>query len=417
MKRLLLSFAFLIGVFWIPIASSAAEETPVLVLNLEEVLREAAERNPEILEAENRKRAAAERIPQATAWDDPQVGVTQWSIPSNFSIGDADETWYTLSQTFPFFGKRTLRGNVAELDGKITAEDARSVRLKVIREVKQAYYALFFAHQALDIHHRQVELAQTFSRITQEKVVVGEAGQQDLLRAQVELLKLLNAVSTLEQEREAAEARLNTLLNRSTNSPLGVPQAVTIPTFEPKLETLQQEAEQVRPENRMQALAIRRGGEEVKSAKRDLFPDVMAEVAYWDDHDGPNRWMASIKINIPWINKKKYEAHIRENEAERQRAEAALQGAINQTALRVKELLVRFESSRRLARLYESGILPLAEQQLSAATIGYQSKKNDFLTLIDAQKNLRDLELTYFGALVDTNKSLAELEEMVGREF
>lgn len=167
----------------------------------------------------------------------------------------------------------------------------------------------------------------------------------------------------------------------------------------------------------MQALAVRRGEEAVQSAKRDLFPDVMAEVAFWDVHDGPNRWSASIKINIPWINKKKYAAHLRENEAERRRAEAALQGAINRTALRVKELLVRFESSKRLARLYESGILPLAEQQLFAAAIGYQSRKNDFLTLIDAQKNLRDLESTYFGALVDTHKSLAELEEMVGREL
>jgi outer membrane protein TolC len=417
MKRLLLPFAFLIGVFWMPIASFAAEETPLPVLNLEEALREAAEKNPEILEAENRKRTAAERIPQATAWEDPQVGVTQWSIPSNFSIGDADETWYTLSQTFPFFGKRTLRGNVAELDGRIASEGVRSVHLKVIREVKQAYYDLFFAHQALDIHHRQVELARTFSRITQEKVAVGEVGQQDLLRAQVELLKLSNEVSTLEQGKGTAEARLNTLLNRFIKAPLGIPEFLTIPTFELKLETLQQEAEGAHPEHRMQALAVHRGEEEVKSAKRDLFPDVMAEVAYWDVHDGPNRWMASIKINIPWINKKKYEARIRENEAERQRAEAAHQGAINQTALRVKELLVRFESSRRLARLYESGILPLAEQQLSAATIGYQSRKNDFLTLIDAQKNLRDLELAYFGALVDTHKCLAELKEMIGREF
>lgn len=417
MKRLLFPFVFLMGLFGIPIPSSAVEEIPLPALNLEETLREAAERNPEILEAENRKRAATERIPQATAWDDPQVGVTQWSIPSHFNIGGADETWYTLSQTFPFFGKRTLRGNIAELDGKMAAEEARSVGLKVIREVKQAYYDLFFAHQALDIHHRQVELARTFSQITQEKVAVGEAGQQDLLRAQVELLKLSNAVSTLEEEKEAAEARLNTLLNRPTNSPLGAPELLTIPTLEPKLEALQQEAEEIRPENRMQALAVRRGEEAVQSAKRDLFPDVMAEVAFWDVHDGPNRWSASIKINIPWINEKKYAAHLRENEAERRRAEAALQGAINRTALRVKELLVRFESSKRLARLYESGILPLAEQQLSAAAIGYQSRKNDFLTLIDAQKNLRDLESTYFGALVDTHKSLAELEEMVGREL
>lgn len=86
MKRLLLPFAFLIGVFWMPIASSAAEDTALPTLDLEEALREAAERNPEILEAENRKSAAAERIPQATAWDDPHVGVTQWSIPPTSAL-------------------------------------------------------------------------------------------------------------------------------------------------------------------------------------------------------------------------------------------------------------------------------------------------------------------------------------------
>ncbi|WDT77763.1 MAG: TolC family protein (plasmid) [Candidatus Manganitrophus sp.] len=120
---------------------------------------------------------------------------------------------------------------------------------------------------------------------------------------------------------------------------------------------MQKEAEEERPENRMQALAIQRGEEEVKLAKRDLFPDVMAEVAYRDMHDQPHHaWMATIQINIPWINKKKYEARIRENEAERQRAEAAYQGAINQTrSLRVKELFVRFQTSRRLVRLYEEG--------------------------------------------------------------
>lgn len=417
MKRLLLPLAFLIGVFWVPIASSAAEETPLPALNLEEALREAVERNPEILEAENRKRAAAERIPQATAWDDPQVGVTQWSIPSTFSIGNADETWYTLSQTFPFFGKRALRGNVAELEVKVVVEEARGVRLRIMREAKQAYYDLFYAHKALEIHHAQIDLARNFSRIVQERFAIGAVGQQDVLRAQIELLDLSNALVTLEQERETAEARLNTLLNRPADAPLGPPQALTIPAVEPSLETLRREAGEARPENRMQALAIRRGEESIKLAKRDLFPDVIAEVAYWDVHDGPNRWMASVKINVPWVNKKKYDARIRENEAEKSRAASARQAAINETALRIKEVLVRFQASRRLARLYESGILPLAEQSLEAATIGYQTKKNDFLTLIDAQKTLKEFDLTYARTLTEIQKSLAELEEITGKTF
>src|SRR5581483_5979014 len=162
----------------------------------------------------------------------------------------------------------------------------------------------------------------------------------------------------------------------------------------------------------MQLLTIRRGEESIKLAKRDLFPDLMAEVAYWDVHNGPNRWMASIKINIPWINRKKYDARIRQGEAERLQAQAAHQSAINQTAFRVKALLVRIETSKRLAKLYETGILPLAEQSLEAAIIGYQTKKNDFLTLIDAQKNLKELELTYFRTLTEIEKSLAELDEL-----
>jgi outer membrane protein TolC len=400
-----------------PIAASAAAEHPPEPLVLADVLREAAGKNPEIVAAKQHERAAEERIPQARAWDDPQIGVMQWSIPSTFNLGKADETWYTLSQTFPFFGKQALRGNVAALERTMANEASRDVALRVIKETKVAYFDLFFTDKALEIHHAQIELARKFSQITQGKLAIGAAGQQDFLHAQMELLNLSNDLEQLEQERETAAARLNILLNRSTETPLGSPQAPLLPTIDLNLETLQREAEENRPENRMQTLAIRRGEKSIALAKRDLLPDVTAEVAYWDVHDGANRWMASIKINVPWANKKKYEARIRESEAEKSRAQAARQSAINETALRVKALLVRFETSKRWVRLYETGILPLAEQSLEAAAIGYQSKKNDFLTLIDAQKNLRELELTYFRTLADIQKSLAELEEVTGKTF
>ncbi len=417
MKRLLLPVFFFIGINCLPIASSMAEEAVPQTLDLEEVIRQVIERNQEIIAAENRARAAEEKIPQARAFDDPQVGIMQWSIPSNFNLGKADETWYTLSQNFPFFGKRALRGNVATLEHDMANEASRGVRLRVIREAKEAYFDLFFAHKALEIHHSQRELARKFSQVTQEKFSVGAVGQQDVLRAQMELLNLSNEIEGLEQARELQEARLNTILNRPPDTPLGMPQFPTLPAVEPKLETLQREAEETRPENRMQSLAIQRGEESIKLARRDLLPDVMAEVAYWDVHDGSNRWMASIKINIPWINKKKYDARVRENEAERSRAQADRQATMNDSALRIKALLVRFAASKRLVKLYETGLLPLAEQSLEAATIGYQARKNDFLTLIDAQKNLKELETTYFQALTDIQKSLAELEEMTGKTF
>ncbi len=417
LKRLLLIAVFSFGAVLFLISVSFAEETPSQILNLEDLLQEVVQRNPEIIAGEKRERMAEEKIPQARAWDDPQIGVTQWSIPSNFNLGNADETWYTFSQTFPFFGKQLLRGAVATLERTMAGEESRAVRLRVLREAKQAYFDLLLAYKMLEIHHAQVDLARRLSRITQERFAVGAVGQQDVLRAEMELLNLSNELEHLEEEKRTDEARINTLLNRSVDSPIGQPQATPLPTLEPDFEILQREAAESRPENRMHALAIRRGEESIKLARKEFFPDVMGEVAYWDVHHGPNRWMASIKISIPWINKKKYDARIRENQAERERAEAAQQAINNETALRIKTLIARFQTARRLARLYESGILPLAEQSLAAALIGYQTKKNDFLTLIDAQKNLKELELTYFRALTEIQKSLTELEEITGKTF
>ena len=53
--------------------------------------------------------------------------------------------------------------------------------------------------------------------------------------AQVELSKLANAIITLEEQRETIIARINTLLNSSTDLPLGAPvpieEARVIPTL------------------------------------------------------------------------------------------------------------------------------------------------------------------------------------------
>ena len=417
MKRLLLFFVFSLCAVEPWTAASSAQEAVSRTLTLEEVLRDVSGRNPEIIAARSRAQAAEERIPQARAPEDLQVGVIQWSIPSNFNIGRAEETWYTLSQYFPFFGKRALRENVASLERDMAGEDSRGVLLRVTREAKEAYFDLFFAHKALEIHHEQIELTRKLSLIVQEKLALGAVGQQELLRARIELLNLSNDLETAAEERKIAEARLNTLMNRPTEAITGIPQAPLLPTVEPKFETLLREAEASRPENRLHTFEIRRNEAAVKLARRDLLPDFMAEVAYWDVHDGSNRWMASIKMTVPWINKKKYVARIRENEAERSRAQSALQATINETALQIKATLARLEKSKRQAGLYETGLLPLAEQSLEAATIGYQSKKNDLMTVIDAQKNLKELEMTYFRALTEIQKSLAELEEMTGKTF
>ena len=63
-------------------------------------------------------------------------------------------------------------------------------------EVKKAYYDLWQVHQNLLIYSREKELMAQFATIAEKKYAVGQVSQPDVLRAQVELTRLITRVTT-----------------------------------------------------------------------------------------------------------------------------------------------------------------------------------------------------------------------------
>lgn len=66
-------------------------------------------------------------------------------------------------------------------------------------------------------------LLEKFARIAETAYAVGKGVQQDALEAQVEISKLTEQLTLLDQRRQLAEARMNSLLFREPETPLGVP--------------------------------------------------------------------------------------------------------------------------------------------------------------------------------------------------
>ena len=58
--------------------------------------------------------------------------------------------------------------------------------------------------------------------------------------------------------------------------------------------------------------------------------------------------------------------------------------------------------------------MPQARQSLQAATLSYQTERVDFLTLLESERTLKDIELGYYQALVDYQETFANLEQAVG---
>lgn len=396
---------------------SKGEETNQSVEILDALIREALSKNPEVLSAKQRWEAANQEVPQARSLEDPEISITQWAIPSNFNIGDADETWYGIGQRFPFPGKRSLKGRIAVKASEAAEQDYLAKIREITARVRVVYYRLFLIQKSIELHLEHQALLEEFIRIADQKYAVGQASQQDLLKAQVELSKLHNSLLVLEQEKISAQAEMNALLNRPPEMVLGRLEDLAYHPFSLTLEDLTRQALEDRPELKAASLMIERSEQEKALAKKNYLPDFMIEIMYWDVHTGPNKWQAVGKMNLPWIFQGKYDARIRQTIAEEEMARADHTAIRNRTLFDLQNLFTRVKTTEQLIGMYQTGVLPQAEQSLKSAQIGYQAGRVDFLNLIDSERTLLDLQIEYYGALVQFWQSMAELERIVGKEL
>ena len=385
-------------------------------LVLPELIHEVLARNPELVAARKQWEVATHRITQAQSLEDPILSLQFWNSPQTLNVTRSDNTILGLSQSFPFPGKRALKGDVASRSAEMTEQAVRAKERELIARLKQAYYDLFLAQKATQIHHEQVELLRQFVEIANAKFRAGKGSQADVLKAQVELSLLFQHRPVLEQRRETAEAMLNTLLDRDPASPLGVAQEPSQLPLDQPVDDLHSLALNDRPEIKAAELDVQRNEQSHALAQRQYYPDFNVAFQRFQNYQADNGFGAYVAMSIPFAfwTKPKYDAGVQEAAAAVAVARAQQQTAENMTRFQINDLLAKLKATDQVATLYRTTILPQAEQSLEAARIGYRAGKAGFLDLIDTQRAWRGFQLEYFKALVDRQYRLAELEQVVG---
>ena len=388
-------------------------------LALPELIQEALARNPEIQATRKQWEASTNRIAQARALDDPTLQIQLWNFPETFKLTQTQNSIFGLSQKFPFPGKLDLKGEVASRSADIGGQALRAKERTVIARLKQAYYDLFFAHKAIQVHHEQVVLLQQFVEITTSKFKAGKGSQADVLKAQVELSALHQHLPVLKQRLETAGALLNTLLDRDPKSPLGIPGDLDHTQFIKTLDDLQQLAVGTRPELKASELAVQRNERVHALAQRQYYPDFNVAFQRFQNYQAPDGFGAVFSVNVPFAfwAKSKYDAGVQEAAAAVAAARAELRTMENVTRFQLTDLVAKVRAAEQVAILYSTTVLPQAEQSLEAARASYRTGKTGFLDLIETERALRGFQLEYYKALVERQHRLAELEQVVGTDL
>jgi outer membrane protein TolC len=401
------------------VASSPAESA-LPPAALEELISEALRDNPGVQSALRLVEARRRRVPQARALPDPVVSVGWMGDIKPFGVQRQDPSSYrslSAMQEIPYPGKLKLRGDIADREAEALWWDYEAVRRAVVAEVKTAYYDYFAAFKAIEITRKNQDLLEKLVKIAETRYQVGKGIQQDVLKAQVELSRLRQRLTVFEQEQRTAQVRLNTLLFRAAEMPLGPPASVEMAKLTYALETLYQLARENDTSLQREQRLIERSQLAVNLARKEYYPDLGVGYMYQNRPLMPEMHGFTFSVNIPIFYKSKQREGVNEATEELVSAERSRENRETMLSFEVKQQYLAAKASEELARLYSQAVVPQSSLALESALAAYEVGSVDFLTLVDNFVTVLDYEIEYYREVANYQVTLARLEPLVGVEL
>ena len=400
-----------------PDASAPATE------KLRDLIENAFEHNPEIKEKARSYDAMRARIPQAKALPDPMLSIgTTGNItpipPFDIQKGDPSSMrMLSFTQEIPFPGKLSLKGKIASAESETEWWNYEQTRLALAAEVKDAYYELWYLSKAIQTVSKNKELLQKLTKIAEARYSVGRGIQQDVIKAQVEISKLIEQQTMLELRKQAAEARMNSLLYRDPDAHIGTLEEVKPADFNYTLEKLDELALANYPALKAQKRKIDSEQLGIQLARKEYYPDFTAGFTYFNRPGMPDMYGFNIGIKVPLYFWKKQRYGEMEAAASAEMEMKRYESLRSILAYKIRDKYLAATTARKLVNLYGSGIIPQSSLSLESAISGYETGSIDFLTLMDSQVTLRSYQLGYYEQVSNLAKAIAMIEPLVGKEL
>jgi outer membrane protein len=320
-----------------------------------------------------------------------------------------------LSQLY----KINLGVRAQELSAKIAGEKARAERQNLVKDVKQAYYAVLQSESELEAAEANVKEYQELDRVVLQRVSQEAALKSDSLDVKAkfanEKYKLVQLRNTLDSQKEY----LNNLLGRDIRTGFET-EKVPVTSFEEvDLKLAQSRALGQRPEIKQAELSMRQAEYDRRMAKADYIPDVGIAFNYASNFnvDVLPRNMTSIGFEMKWepwdwgrrrdiVNQKK----VTETQA--------------QTQLHDAQVRVLMDVNTRFRKLEESRMLisvaqaerDAAQQRLREVTNKYEQQAVLLSDVLRQQASAAGASDEYQQALLGFWSAKSEFEKSLGED-
>lgn len=399
-------------------AASAAQTAPALRLHLDELIHLALERSPEVKGAEAAIHAMEHRVAPARALPDPALSVG-WAgklAPFFTMAGDASSyRGITVSEQFPYPGKRRLQAEVAERDVDLARADCQASRRRVVLDTTRVFAEYFYLDKAIEATRQNQQLLKKLAGIAEAEYRVGKTMQQDVLRAQVEITMLAEKMAQLEEQRDEAQTSLNEALQQAPDTPLPPPEPIEPRPIRYSLEELESMAGANDSGIQRDQAAVARAKAGVALTERQQRPDIGVGYMFEQRTDQPAMNGVSVTVNLPLFRKQKQQEAVAEAQENVHGADRMQQGRRNAIRAEVRRQYLAAQTAARLTELSSKVVVPQSSLALESAMSGYQVGKVEFLSVIGSFSSVLNYETDSYRQIADYSIAVARLESMTGQ--
>lgn len=401
--------------------SVQAERGSTAQPSLADLISELSRTNPEIRAARHRYDAALKRPSQVSTLPDPKATYVDFGVGrpfSSLSVSDFAYRAVGVSQEIPFPGKLSLAGEQARKEAESEGQMYRATVVDVTARMKIAFFDWFAISKAIEVTNRNRDLLDRFEKIARARYSVGKGIQQDVLKAQVEISRLVQQLEVWEQRRASAEAQINALLNRASGTPVGKPPELKRSRFQMDLDAVLTAVAENSPQLRATQFLVDSRSVGVERARLDYRPDFNFSFQWQRTASPfPDYYMAMAEVRLPIYFWRKQRFAVEEAAARLEQSRQEYQAKRQELTFLAKDQYLIAKTSERLLALFESGVIPQSSLSLESALAGYEVGSVDFLTLINNLVTLLTFEMQYYEELARHEQALARLEPIVGMQL
>jgi outer membrane protein len=310
--------------------------------------------------------------------------------------------------------------NVAELNQKFT-------RLEVIFQIKQAYFNVLKAEKLLDVARNTVTVLEAQEEVARNFYEVGMTPLNDLLQVQVQLANARQSLITAQNNLDTADSQFNVILRRPVNAPVRLVDIQTYTPLENELGYFLDLAVRNRLDIKIDDLSIQIAEREVDIARKDYYPSISLEGAYFksatdwalsDDEDflNPEGW--SVTAIASWNFWEWGRTKYGESEKRRRLSQTkiARQKTIDQARLEVEVSYLKARESEKNILAVEKAV-EQAKENLRITDERYKEQVATSVDTLVAQNLLTSTQVNYFNALYDFKIAKAFLQKAVNLEI